>query len=93
MNPKTEFESSIRTTKRLVKAGHKVVLRFDTDEECKQAVEMLSAQSISCRTITREHRGDEDRFEMVFRSFFFENQNVIVVNRGALDRLNAARQT
>ena len=54
---------------------------------------MLSAQSISCRTITRKHGGDEDRFEMVFRSFFFENQNVIVVNRGALDRLNAARQT
>jgi hypothetical protein len=39
---------------------------------------MLLAQSISCPTITRVYRGDKERFEMVSRSFFFENQKVIM---------------
>jgi predicted kinase len=58
MNTKTEFETLIRTTKRLVKAGHKVVLQFDTDEECEQAVEMLLAQSIS---LPNHHQGTQWR--------------------------------
>jgi hypothetical protein len=54
-----KFDTLIRTTKRLIKCGHKVVLQFDTNEECNQAVGMLLAQSMSCRTVTREYRGDE----------------------------------
>jgi hypothetical protein len=38
MNTKAKFDSLSRTTKRLVRSGHKVVLQFDTDEECNQAV-------------------------------------------------------